>query len=238
MTNRIMNLIKVDIKRIVTDPNLSGYLLVPIALIFFIRYFVPYITNKYPVIADYHHLIMMSGVMQTAIIFGFITSFMILDEKDENVLQVIQVMPISPFYFIVYRLTFATFFSIIGAFIMFVSCDIAYPGMVNVILLSILYGLAAPFMALIIATFANNKIEGMAYFKFVDLILMVPLMSLFIGGFLKYGFAIIPVFWAHSLYQLSLDESYHFIYFLIGILFNLFALFILFKQFKKRVFDR
>lgn len=238
MKGRLFKLIKLDVKRIITDPNLAGYLIVPFGLILFCRFFIPYISVKYPDVVAYHPLIMMSGVMQTAIIFGFITSFMILDEKDDNILQVIRVMPITSFYFIIYRLTFATFFSTLGALMMFILSGIAYPGLWNSVLLSIIYGLTAPFITLIIATYANNKVEGMAYFKFVDLILMLPLLSFFISGIGKYAFAIIPVYWAHTLYEDSLEEVTHFGYFLVGVVVNVLVLTILYFQFRRRVFDR
>ncbi|WP_276980074.1 hypothetical protein, partial [Flavobacterium filum] len=189
---KIITLINSDLRQIFRDKTLTVFLFAPLILIVFVRLFVPYMTEHYPVIHEYHPMIMMFAGIQTAIMFGFIISFIILDEKDENVLQVIRVLPISPFYFILYRLLFATTFSTLGSFLMINLSGIAYPGLANSILLSIQYGLTAPFITLIIATFARNKVEGMAFFKGVDLILLLPMLSFFVAGNIRYIFSIIP----------------------------------------------
>ena len=160
---KILSLIHSDIRQIFRDKTLTFFLVAPMLLIVFVRFFVPFIAKQYPMVQQYHPMLMMFASIQTAIMFGFIVSFIILDEKDENVLQVIRVLPISPFYFILYRLLFATTFSTLGAFLMINLSGIAYPGFTNSILLSIQYGLTAPFITLIISTFAKDKIEGMAF---------------------------------------------------------------------------
>ncbi len=236
--SQLQTLIVGDIKQIFRDRTLSTFMFIPVFLILFIRLFVPYLSQAYPMVADYHSYIMMFGGMQTAIMFGFITSFIILDEKDENVLQVIRVLPISPLYFMFYRLSFATLFSAAGAFILIQTAGIAYPGLLNSILLSLQYGLIAPLITLIIATFANNKIEGMAFFKGIDLGLLLPVLAFFVPGIWSYLFAIIPTYWTYTLYEQSLRGSFHIGYFLLGL--GVYALMIsaLFMQFRKRVFDR
>jgi hypothetical protein len=203
-----------------------------------VRFFVPHLTINYPVVADYHAMIMMFAGIQTAIMFGFITSFIILDEKDENVLQVIRILPISPFYFIVYRLLFATVFSTLGAFLMINLGGIAYPGLLNSLLLSIQYGLTAPFITLIVATYANNKIEGMAFFKGVDLVLLLPILSFFLAGYVEFIFAVIPAFWTYHLYDASLNDGNTIAFFLAGLAVYGLVIATMFFQFKKRVFDR
>ncbi len=235
---KILSLIHSDIRQIFRDKTLTFFLVAPMLLIVFVRFFVPFITKQYTMVQQYHPMLMMFASIQTAIMFGFIVSFIILDEKDENVLQVIRVLPISPFYFILYRLLFATTFSTLGAFLMINLSGIAYPGFTNSILLSIHYGLTAPFITLIISTFAKNKIEGMAFFKGVDLVLLLPLLSFFISGYTKYIFSIIPAFWTYNLYQASVSNGNSSFYFFSGMSMYILVISVLFFQFKKRIFDR
>lgn len=235
---KIVTLINSDLRQIFRDKTLTVFLFAPLILIVFVRLFVPFITEQYPIIQDYHPMIMMFAGIQTAIMFGFIISFIILDEKDENVLQVIRVLPISPFYFILYRLLFATTFSTLGAFLMINLSGIAYPGLLNSILLSVQYGLTAPFITLIIATFAKNKVEGMAFFKGVDLILLLPMLSFFVAGNIKYIFSIIPAFWTYNLFNASITNGDITYFFIIGLIIYGFVISVLFMQFKKRIFDR
>jgi fluoroquinolone transport system permease protein len=98
--------------------------------------------------------------------------------------------------------------------------------------------LIAPFITLIISTYAKNKVEGMAFFKGVDLILLLPMLSFFVIGNLKYIFSIIPAFWTYNLFNASLTNGNTAYYFIIGLTIYGILISILFLQFKKRIFDR
>ena len=235
---KVTTLVLGDLKLVFRDRMLSLFLFTPLVLILFVRLFVPYITAVYPVFEAYHPYVMMFASLQTAILFGFITSFMILEEKDEHVLEVIRVLPISSSFFILYRLLFAAFFSAMSAFLMITLGGTAYPGLFNAILLSLQYGLVAPFITLIVGTFAQNKIEGMAYFKGINLLLILPVLSFFLTGFIKYLFAIIPVFWTYFLYDAALSNGKVGWVFAAGTGVYLIVLAFLFLQFRKRVFGR
>lgn len=237
--NKIVALIQSDLRQIFRDKTLAFFLMAPVFLLTFVRFFVPYLTEKYPLVHSYHALIMMFAGIQTAVMFGFVVSFMILEEKDENVLQVIRVLPISPFYFMVYRLVFATVFSAFGALLVICFSGLAYPGFINALLLAVQYGLIAPFITLLVATFAMNKVEGMAYFKGVDLLLLLPLVTFFLDGSIKYIFALIPTYWTYYLYHAVLiGEGGVVSLFCMGLGVYAVLIYVLFGQFKKRVFDR
>src|SRR5687767_10232893 len=148
--NQLIQLTLADLRRIFRDKTLLLFLFTPVFLILFVRFFVPYLTNLYPVVADYHAYIMMFASAQTAIMFGFISSFIILDEKDENVLQVIRILPITSAYFIFFRLIFAALFSFGGAFAMMLLSGISFPGYTHAFFLSLQYALTAPFITLIV----------------------------------------------------------------------------------------
>jgi fluoroquinolone transport system permease protein len=227
-----------DLRLVFRDRMLSLFFFAPILLILFVRLLVPYITAVYPLIETYHPYIMMFASLQTAILFGFITSFMILEEKDEHVIEVIRILPVSSSFFILYRMLFGAFFSALGAFLIISLGRVAYPGLLNSILLSLQYGLVAPLITLIVGTFAQNKIEGMAWFKGINLLLILPVLFFFLTGLLKYLFALIPVFWTYLLYDVALSNDHVEVVFSAGIGVYLIVLFVLFVQFKKRVFGR
>lgn len=235
---RIVQLTVADLKKIFRDKTLLLFLLTPILLILFVRYFVPFITTRYPEAAEYHVMIMMFASAQTAIMFGFISSFIILDEKDENVLQVIRILPITPSYFIFFRLIFAALFSFAGAFSMIAFSGIAFPGWSFAFLLSIQYALTAPLITLVVSTYAKNKIEGMAFFKGVDLILLVPVLSFFIDSWARYLFGIVPVFWTFHSYDQAISGNNFWLFFLIGSVVYILVIALLVSQFRKKVFDR
>jgi len=225
-----------DFKHVFRDKMLYVFLFAPVALICFVRFFVPFIAAIYPVVNEYTSYIMMFGGIQTAIMFGFITAFIILEEKDENVLQAIRVLPVSPVYFISYRLLFATCFSAIAAFFMLLFSNLAWPGYINSVLLAVHYGLAAPFITLLIATYAKNKIEGLGFFKGIDLLILIPIVGFFLPDGWKYMMSFVPVFWTYELYHASLSGTSVVFPFLTGLILYLLVFVLLAKQFQKRVF--
>lgn len=225
-----------DFKHVFRDRMLCIFLLAPVILVLFARYFVPYLASVYPIVKDYYLYIMMFGAIQTSIMFGFISGFIILEEKDDNVLQAIRVLPISPVIFIVYRLLFAMLFSTIAAYLMIVLAGLAWPGNLASILLSLHYGLAAPFIALIVATYAKNKIEGLAYFKGVDVVIIIPIVGLFLSGGWEYVFSFVPMFWTYEMYDEALKSGNIVGPFIAGICIYALSFILLIRQFKQKVF--
>ncbi|SOE19683.1 hypothetical protein SAMN06298216_0186 [Spirosomataceae bacterium TFI 002] len=236
--SKIRTLLIGDFKQIFRDSTLTTFLFIPVIVTLFVRYFVPYITLQYPVVEEYHVIIMMNAAIQTATMFGFIIAFISLDEKDENVLQVIRVLPISPYYFLTYRLLFAAVVSGFGAFLTISFGGIAYPGFLNSILIAIQFGLLAPILALLITIYADNKVEGMAYFKGINLVLLLPILYFLLDFGFKNVLGTIPTYWSFRLYDLSMNQSHNFTFFLVGLAYYFLLIGILFFQFKKRVFER
>jgi predicted permease len=236
--SKLAALVYGDFKRILRDRTLTMFLLGPVFMVLILRYFVPQLTRQFPAVAEYHPLIMMFGAIQCAVMFGFIVSFITLDEKDEHVMQVIRILPISTFYFIIYRLSFATVFSALGAFLMISLSGLAYPGFTASIMLSLQYGLLAPVIILTIVTYAQNKVEGMAYFKGVDLLLIMPILAFVLGGISRYLFMPIPAYWTYTLYDTLLKGQSPWLIFLIGLLVYGLVIALLFAAFRKRVFAR
>ena len=226
-----------DLKHIFRDSTLLFFLFMPFVLLVFIRSFVPYLTEYYPVVSDYHLMIMMGAGIQTCTLFGFIISFIILDEKDENVLQVIRILPMSPYYFLVYRLLFGFIGSFMGAWIVIQFSEIAHPGNLNAILLAIQYGLISPMICLLVTSLAKNKIEGMAFFKIINLFLLLPILFFFFDYNIRYGLAIFPTFWTFRSYEaFFLEENGATSLFLTGLIYYIIFIVGLAILFKHRQF--
>ena len=58
----------------------------------------------------------MATTMQGSLIFGFIYSMVLIDEKDTNVAKVYGILPVSKFWFVIFRL--------IAPFLIFNDCHI------------------------------------------------------------------------------------------------------------------
>ncbi len=76
----------------------------------------------------------------------------------------------------------------------------SYPAYIPV---ALLFALFTPFLALLVGTFAQNKVQAFAIFKIGGTVFMLPIFAYFLNlGDLKYIFSPIPNFWS----LMSLDS--------------------------------
>jgi hypothetical protein len=173
------------------------------------------------------------------IIYGFISSFLLLDEKDEHLLTVLKVMPISRNNFLAIRMFFMSLFAFIVLLIfpplsgLIDTTQFNYLAYVPV---AILYSLFTPFIALLVSSFATNKVQAFAIFKISATIFMLPLFAFFlIQDNFKYLFSPIPNFWTF----LALDSVVQtgetdFVALGIGVTYHLILIVVLFYIFNKK----
>lgn len=103
-------------------------------------------------------------------------------------------------------------------------------------LLAFQYALLAPLLALLLATFAQNKVEGLAHFKVYSFVANLPILMYFLGGSAWHVLAVVPTYWSFR----SVEAAYtgDKFYFLVGggALVYLLALGGLIRIFERRVF--
>jgi len=225
-----------DLKNISRDRLLVvGCFLSPIIFIILCRLIIPWISkNVYPLEPFYQILYMMMAIMMP-MVFGFVISFLIMDERDENLLTVLRVMPISRTSYLVYRLFFISFISFI--FILFFPL---LTGLIDISMLdylptAVLFTLFTPLIALIINNLANNKIQAFALFKTAGSVFILPLFAFFVTDNWRYILGVIPNFWTFmALDKLLETGSQDYLHLGIGYTFHIVLLILLMYQFNKK----
>ena len=152
-------------------------------------------------------------------------------------IQGLRILPLRASTFLTYRLTGATLLATVGAWLI-----IRWGGLVPVrevpaILLATQFGLLAPLISLVVSTFARNKIEGLAYFKILDLIILLPMVSFFFPGWWTWLLAVVPVFWSFHAYESAIHGSHFALWMLTGFLVYALAMRILGHWFRKKVWN-
>ena len=163
-----------DLRNIVRDKFLVfGMFIYPIMIILFARILVHLIT---PRIGDSIEILNESSFplffmlfsLFIPIIFGFIAAFLLLDERDEHLLTVLKVMPISRTSFLAYRMFFMSLFSFIVLLFFPPLSGLVdnFPFNYTAYLpVAVLYSLFAPLLSLFVTSFAKNKVQAFAIFK-------------------------------------------------------------------------
>lgn len=235
---KLLSLFINDGKFIFRNSILIVLAIAPLLIMAFIRYILPFIAKNYlpELIIHYPYIIALFCLM-TAIFPAFAISFIMLDEKDEDLFQVLRVMPISFLDFLTYRLTFVFCFGFFFSFLMLKFNGLLEVDISTCIYMAILFALSGPIVTLVTVTFASNKVEGLAILKAINFIFILPLLSIFIPSNWKFVLSIIPQFWSYRAFVQYFNGNSLW-YFIIGVLFHVLTLIGLIALFKVNIFRR
>ncbi len=222
-----------DFKLVFRDKSLRLFFIFPILNLLVIRYGVPYLAEHFEGAKDYIHVIVMAITMQGALIFGFIYSMVLIDEKDTQVAKVYGILPISKFWFVIFRLIAPFLFSAIATFLLLLVEPFYGISLGMNFIYSALTGLVAPMMALFVAMMAKNKIEGMTWQKLFNMPVSLPLLAFFVPASFSFVFGILPTHWAYQGFNgLINGESYAF-YLFVGFAYSFLLITLMAQKFSK-----
>lgn len=225
-----------DFQLIYHDKVLMVILFIPVIMVSMLWWGVPPIMESLSIDAQYYPLVVSVFCVVAAISPAYLVSFIMLDEKDENVLTVIRTMPLSPVFFLSYRILFTLIFGFFTSILILTFSTFSLT-LINLLLISLLVSLFAPITALTIITFSRNKIEGLTFLKGINLLIILPVLSFFTGTIGKITLAFIPTFW---IYQALMNKDFlefFLLYLSTGLVINILILLLLINQFKRRVFE-
>jgi len=231
-----------DFKNIIRDKFLVyAAIALPFIVVFFSRilkhWIAPTLKNTLPLTANYPLIFMLCATM-IPLVYGFIAAFLILDEKDEHLLTVLRVMPISRNSYLIYRMLFLSIFSFIVLLIFPPLSGLLNNtqfSIIEYIPIALLFTLLTPFSALMVTSFATNKVQAFAIFKISGTIFFIPLFIFLITDNLKYIFSPAPNFWAFvALKELITTGTNDYLHIGIGFVYTITLIGILFYIFNKK----
>ncbi len=184
------------------------------------------------------------------------TTFLLLDHKDEYTLNSIAVTPLGASGYIKFKMTYVYIMTVISTTIVLVGTKLLAGkhyviggvslfdniGIMHIISFAIVSSLFVPTLALFQGAFAKNKVEGFAFIKGMGMIALLPailILEAFQDG-LQFIIGIIPGFWAIKgiileLYPTSSSANLSYpLYLTIGALYNIVILIAMYKLFLKK----
>lgn len=145
------------------------------------------------------------ALLLPAYLAGWVTGFLLLEDRDEGTLVALDVTPVGKTGFLGYRAgvtaAFAALLAIWGEALLL-------PGTGPVVLglLVVLIAGEAVLSAAVLPAIARNKVEGLALTKIVNLGALVPLLAA-VPSPLRYVAGVLPPFWIGELLGLA-DTAY------------------------------
>ncbi|MFW5791006.1 MAG: ABC transporter permease [Bacillota bacterium] len=238
---RIYVMLKGDFKNISRDFMLLFILISPAVIAVAFNFIIPFADNLLTAelgfqLSDHNIFIMAFIIMLVPMMYGMMIGFIILEERDENILSYLFVTPLSKIEYILYRTGFAMVMSTgFNIFILY------YLDLVEVRLLwslpvLILSALNAILLVLIILVFAENKVEGFAVTKGAGVLFLAPLIGYLIESNFRYLAGLLPPYWISesfiSIYN-NQDQGNYFIYLLAGLIVYSSWIYLLGRKFNK-----
>lgn len=222
-----------DLHSTFREPLFKVLLFFPFLAFAIIRWGYPILLNLYPPVEPYSEVILMWACLQSATMFGFIYGFIFLEEKEESIWQAVQVLPISGFMLVASRLVIGVLISTLVNFTI-----LHYGGIIQLqvwkeFVIAIHFSLAAPLIALYIAAFARNKIEGLAQVKVINILVLLPAIIYFLPYKATFVTAVIPTFWSFRSLEFADSLKEFAIFLLVGLVCYSIAWIFLVKKMKR-----
>lgn len=191
----IGSIIQNDLRQIFRDKMLLFVLIFPLIFMLLGRWLILNVLRPNILYAGYEILIVGITYALMPLLGAFVFGFICFEEKDEHLFDVIRTRPFPPLLFLGLRIALITgFIFMMNLFIPYLY-DISYLSNGESFGLSLVSSTGTTIIGLIIAAYASNKVEGMAWFKICGFIAMIPLVSTMVTSDWTYAFGVLFTFW-------------------------------------------
>jgi fluoroquinolone transport system permease protein len=199
--NRILHLIRLDLRQVTRDSMLAMALFAPFLLILVVRYGVPFISELLYRelsfdLSIYNDLILSFVLILIPLMLGMLTGFMMLDERDENLIQYYAITPLTKMGYFIYRLALPVVLSILYNVLLLAFGQLDSPSLSVTLPVLLMLAIEAPIITFVLAGFANNKVEGLALSKGLGLVIFIPAVAYFIPFPWQLLAGFVPTYWA------------------------------------------
>lgn len=233
---------KYSLKLIFRDNILSILILAPILTGIAFKILIPYIdifiSKRFHVpniFKQYYMLIDIMLAYLSPCFFSIISSLVVLEELDENTSKYLMVTPIGKKGYLIWRLFIPCILAFILSIVLLSLFSLSNLNMILIFLISALSTFNAILMAVIVITFARNKVEGLAWTKIVNLNIIFIFIPFLYGGKFQKIFSIFPSYWI-SLLVISFYKKCYYLDILYAILITLLWFLFFYRRFTKKVF--
>ncbi|QTH40771.1 hypothetical protein J4772_24825 [Cohnella sp. LGH] len=239
--NKYSALLRQDLKNGLRDPMLMLIFIGSLLIIVVFRYGLPLLSNwlfaKLGVdLQPYHSHIAAFLLSLIPLLIGSAAGLLMLDEKDERIVDYYAATPLRKQGYFIYRLLLPV--TLCSLFLLLFKGVSDNPSAHSTLPL-LLLALEAPLYALFLASVASNKVEGLALTKFISLSVLGAICSNLATAPWHWLGSWLPAFWPFQLY-LSLGhtgsiQAAHLVQFLMGLAFHYLLLYAGLRCFSRQI---
>lgn len=198
--------IKNDFMQIFRNPIMVLFFALPVILpalfkamiVFLVPYLQTFLTFD---IVPYHSYILAAAMTFAPLSLGIVTGFMMLDEKDGRIYELMRVTPLGSAGYLLNRMIFSMTMSFICTFIVYFVINIYPIPLLTLILIALLMSLLSVVIALILFLIATDKVKGLTYAKGLNLFSLFTLVDLLGLKWLSVVSHGMPTYWVTKIVQ-------------------------------------
>jgi fluoroquinolone transport system permease protein len=184
-----------DFKLIFRDPSLRVFLVLPAILFALIIWTVPSLIENYDFLIPYLPVFLAIAVIENTQMFCFISSMVLIDEKETDVAKVYGIVPLTKSQFILSRMLIPFLFTTMLNVLLLAIQPFYQIGFGDNLIISFLAAMVVPVYVLAINSIVKNRMQGMVYIKAFNMIVILPIAAFFIPDNLQYLFGVLPTHW-------------------------------------------
>jgi fluoroquinolone transport system permease protein len=238
----IKSLGPIDATSVRRDALLRWIVALPLLIALIVRFFLPVIIGRLENtlhfgFGDFYQAVAGYALLITApVMCGMVIGFLLLDERDDRTLLALRVTPLPPGSYLAWRLSLPMILSMAVTLAAFLLAGLSRPGFPGLMVCALATAPFAPLVALALAVFAQNKVQGFALVKASSVFQMAPLVAYFVRAEWLPAFWIFPTYWpAKLLWTLQTGGEYAWRYLAVGLAYQSLLLFILLRRFNRLV---
>jgi hypothetical protein len=191
---------KNDIRQIMRDPFMTIMLFAPLLLIVVFKLLIIFLI---PLIMDqtgfdllpYLHYILAFVLLISSGMLGIVTGFMLMDERDGNIAELMSVTPLGRSGYLINRLLFASILSVIYSIVICYALNVVELPIFSILILSLLSAIYTAITGLMIFTGAEDKVKGLTFAKALNSLVLFAFTDLFMLKWLIVLSWFFPPYW-------------------------------------------
>lgn len=200
--------LKSDLKQIIREPIIFILYLAPLLLFFFVLialHYLPLYIDQYFNILDYSSYILAGTLSLTSGLLGIATGFMMIDDKDGKIYELMQITPLGRKGYLLNRLLIPCIMSILYAsiFIYFIHTL----SLVQSICLIIMSFIQSSLFAIALFHLADDQVKGLTYAKGLNIIIIFAFTKLIDNDFISILALILPTYWLTEAIQFNIFNT-------------------------------
>ncbi|NNJ09222.1 hypothetical protein EKD04_002655 [Chloroflexales bacterium ZM16-3] len=192
-----------DARSVLRDPLLRWMIILPLAFALALRGAIPallaQVMARLPFTIDIgpHYLPLMSYALLliAPMLAGVVLGFLLLDLRDDGVLEALRVGPQRLRGYLLYRLALPTLVGLLLTPALFLVAGLPAGGPAGLALAAVGAAPMAALYALLLGAIAQNKVQGIALMKLSGLLFILPALSRYLPAIWQLPLALVPTYW-------------------------------------------